>query len=114
MERPDSGDQASESPAPELWIDRHLLPAIRDPALLPVVLVVVGHVVAFVTPALLYAMRERSIPSMLAIAAMAVLSAEVVRFEVRNRRKLTLSRIVVGTWLAAVAAAFAANHYQIL
>ena len=53
-------------PRGELWVDRWILPALRELTLLPLVLVVVGHVVAFVAPTLIFAMRDRSIGAQLA------------------------------------------------
>jgi hypothetical protein len=103
-----------ESDEEELWIDRHLLPALRDPGLLPVVLVVAGHLVAFIVPTLLFAVRDQSVPSLLGLVLLAVLSAECVRFEWRLSRKPTLTRLIVGIWIVAFGTAWIADHYGVL
>jgi hypothetical protein len=51
---PSSDESGSErEPTGELWVDRWILPAVRESTLFPLLLVVVGHVVAFIAPALL-------------------------------------------------------------
>ena len=72
----------AESSNDELWVDRYLLPAVREFTLFPLLLVVIGHVVAFIAPALLFALRDRSFGAMLALFAMGVLTVQCVRFEV--------------------------------
>ena len=50
MSSPDEPSDERE-PHGELWVDRWILPALRELTLLPIVLVVVGHLVAVVAPA---------------------------------------------------------------
>ena len=40
---------------PRDWVDRFILPFVRESTLWPVLIVLVAHVVAFVAPALLFA-----------------------------------------------------------
>jgi len=108
-------DDSAEASGDELWIDRYLLPAIREFTLFPLLLVVIGHVVAFIGPALLFALRDRSFGAMLALFAIGVLTVQCVRFEVaRYGRPDILSAIVGATWLASGAAAWACDHYHLL
>jgi hypothetical protein len=109
-------DEASnQAPADELWIDRYLLPAIRESTLFPLLLVVIGHVVAFIAPALLFAVRDRSFGAMLALVVIAFFTVQCIRFEVRRHgRPDVLSAIFVGTWLASAATAWACDHYHLL
>jgi hypothetical protein len=105
----------AESSNDELWVDRYLLPAVREFTLFPLLLVVIGHVVAFIAPALLFALRDRSFGAMLALFAMGVLTVQCVRFEVaRHGRPDILSGILLATWLASGAAAWACDHYHLL
>jgi len=101
-------------PQGELWVDRWILPALRETALLPVVLVVVGHGVAFMTPMWIFALRDREIGALLALLGLLVLSFECVRFEWRRYgRPALLSGWIGGTWLASIAAAWACNRYAL-
>lgn len=103
---------SDREPKGELWVDRWILPAVRESTLFPLLLVVIGHVVAFVAPALLFAVRDRQIGARLAVLALAVLTFGCVRFEFRrHRRPDLLSAILLATWLASGAAAWACDRY---
>lgn len=111
--RPEPRSDGPDEPE-QLWVDKYLLPAMRDPGLLPIVIVVAGHIVAFLTPAMVFAVRDRSLGSALALLILGFLSAEVARFELGRKRTPTLTRFLAGTWVAAVGAAFAAHRYGVL
>ena len=101
-------------PQGELWIDRWILPALRDLALLPIVLVFVGHVIAFAAPALIFALRDRKIGAQIAVFALVALSFAGVRFEFRRHgRPGLLSGWIGGTWLAAIATSWVCSRYAI-
>jgi hypothetical protein len=106
--------ESDREPQGELWVDRWILPALRDPSLLPLVLVMAGHLVAFVTPVLIFASRDRQIGAQMAALGLIVLTYGCVRFEFRrNGRPGLLSGWIVGTWVAAIAAAWACNRYAL-
>ena len=112
-----SSEEPSEAREPQgkLWVDRWILPALRELTLLPIVLVVVGHLVAFVAPMLIYALRDRSLGAQIAVLGMLALTFECARFEFRRYgRPALLSAWIGATWLASIAAAWACNHYSIL
>jgi len=113
MSRSDEpGDE--REPHGELWVDRWILPALRELTLLPIVLVVVGHLVAFVAPVLIFALRDRSLGVQLAVLGLFALTFECVRFECRRHgRPDLLSAWTGATWLAAIAAAWACNRYAL-
>jgi len=114
MPESQNSDFDSDSPDGELWIDRYLLPAVREPTMLPILLVVIGHIVAFITPALLFAVRDRSFFAMVALFAIGVLTVQCVRFEVgRYNRPDVLSAILLATWVASGAAAWACDRYEL-
>jgi hypothetical protein len=101
-------------PQGELWIDRWILPALRDLALLPIVLVVIGHVIAFAVPALIFALRDGRIGAQMAVFALFALSFAGVRFEFRRHgRPGLLSGWIGGAWLAAIATSWVCNRYAI-
>jgi hypothetical protein len=110
---PSSYDPGSDrEPKGELWVDRWILPAVRESTLFPLLLVVIGHVVAFTAPALLFALRDQQFGARVAVLALLVLTFGCVRFEVRrHRRPDILSAILLATWLASGAAAWACNRY---
>ena len=99
----------------ESRIDRFVLPFMRDPALWPILVIFVAHIAAFVAPVLLFALRDGRIPSFAALFGLAGLSIGLVRHESLDRgRPGPLSGLTLATWLVAIAAAFAANHYGII
>jgi len=85
-------------PRGELWVDRWILPALRELTLLPLVLVVAGHVVAFAAPTLIFALRDRRIGAQMAVFGLIALTFGCVRFEVRRHgRPALLSAWIGGT-----------------
>ena len=110
-----SGEPSGErEPRGELWVDRWILPALRELTLLPVVLVVVGHVVAFTAPMLIFALRDRRIGAQMAVLGLITLTFGCVRFEARRHgRPDLLSAWIGATWLTALAAAWACNRYSL-
>ena len=110
-----SGEPGNErEPRGELWIDRWIAPALRELTLLPLVLVVVGQVVAIVAPTLIFAIRDRRIGAQMAVFALTALTFGCVRFEIRRHgRPSLLSGWIGGAWLAAIAAAWACDRYSL-
>ena len=93
---------------------RWVLPFVEDPLLWPVLLVVIGHAVALVTPVLLLAVRDRRIPAMGALALLVGLSVSVVSGDLRRRgRPAAPSVFVLVTWALSGAAAVAAHRYAL-
>ena len=113
---PSSDEPGSErEPTGELWVDRWILPAVRESTLFPLLLVVIGHVVAFAAPALLFAVRDRHTGARVALLALAVLTFGCVRFEIRrHHRPDLLSAILLATWLVSAVVAWACNRYGLL
>ncbi len=109
-------DEPSDEREPhgDLWVDRWILPAMRELTLLPLVLVVVGHLVAVIAPALIYALRDHRIGAQMAVFVLMLLTFGCVRFEVRRHgRPDLLSAWIGATWLTSIAAAWACNRYSI-
>ena len=111
-----SSDESSDAREPrgELWVDRWILPALRDTSLLTIVLVVAGHFVAFGAPMLVLALRDRRIGAQMAVLGLMVLTFGCVRFEIRQYgRPGLVSGWIGGTWLVALGAGWVANHYSL-
>jgi hypothetical protein len=93
------------------WIDQHILTYVREPTLGPVLFVVIGHVVAFLGPALLLALRDRHALSAGVLGLCGLASAAVVVWEVRRaRRPGALSAVLAVTWILSGALAVAAHR----
>ncbi len=106
------GDE--REPHGELWVDRWILPALRESTLLPLVLVMIGHMVAFVAPTLVFALRDGEIGARMAVLGLIALTFPCVRFEVRRHgRPGLLSAWIGATWLAVIAAAWACSRYSL-
>ena len=91
----------------DLWI----MPYIRDSSLWPVLIVLIAHVVAFVTPVLLYAVRDARIGPMIAIGVLAILTVKGFRWEMRTRLAFgAISWLIVVCWTASAIAAYFADR----
>jgi len=89
-------------PAPRDWVDRFILPFVREPTLWPVLIVLIAHAVAFIGPAMLFAARDGSRASWVVLALLAALSGLVIRFEWRRDQRLaSLTGVTAVTWLGS-------------
>jgi hypothetical protein len=98
----------------ESRLERWVMPFVRDPTLWPILVVVIGHVVAFVAPAMLLAVRDGRIGSWAVLLGLAALTVELLRAEPHPpRRPGPLGVVTLVTWLLSAGAAAAADHYGI-
>jgi len=98
----------------ESRVDRFVLQFVRDPLLWPVLIVVIAHLAAFVAPVLLLGLRDGRISSVAALLGLAGLSAGVVRHEWREKRRVgPRCGLLAAAWLVSIAAAYAADRYEI-
>ncbi len=94
----------------DLWI----MPYIEDSTLRPVLIVVMAHVVAFASPVVLLAVRDRSPGPIFATLILLGLTARGFRFEKNARGKFgAISWILVATWIFTGIAAYFANDMGI-
>jgi hypothetical protein len=97
------------------WVERWVLPYVNIPALLPVLIAVMGHIVILVALVVLEAWRSRN---PFAIAATVLLLAGTVRVlfeEWRRLRRLgPLSATLAIAWLATIGTVALADHYGFL
>ena len=97
------------------WVDRAVLPFVFEPTLWPVLLVVIGHAVAFVTPALLWALRDGRPAAQAALLLLGLLTVRTLRFELgRQRRPGALTGIWGAIWLLSGALAVFAHRHNAL
>ena len=106
--------ESTSEPTPRDWVDRFILPFVREPTLWPVLIVLIAHAVAFIGPALLFAVRDGGRGSMAVLAFLAVLSLLVVRFEWRRDHRLaSLTLVTAITWVGSAAFAWISDRTQI-
>jgi hypothetical protein len=92
------------------WVDRYFLPFVREPTLWPVLIVVIGHAAAFITPVILIGVRDRGVFALAALLAVAGLSLSVVRFELRERGGIGgLTAVLAAVWITSAALAWVAD-----
>jgi hypothetical protein len=102
--------------SPELSrFERQADEVLRESTLWPLWIVVIGHAVAFLAPAVVFSMRDRSIPSFAALAILLVGTGARVRGDLAARGGVgLLTRILLATWVLAGAAAWGAARWGVL
>jgi hypothetical protein len=107
---PDAGapeDAENDAPPSGDAIDRWVLPYLHDSSLWPVLLVVMAHVVAFVAPVLLFAVRDRHYAAIAATIGLVYLTTGVVRYDLKkSSRPAALTAVALIIWVASVTAAY--------
>lgn len=96
------------------WVDRWILPFVREPTLWPVLVVVIGHAIALAAPLLLLAVRDGSGGAAASLALLGLASLAIALLELRRRGRLgPLAGLLLTTWLLSAAAAWAADRFGI-
>jgi hypothetical protein len=96
------------------FLDVVVVPLVRDTMLWPILVVFVGHLVAGLSYALVFALRERRPVALIALAFALFLTASGVRTELRVRgRPAALVGILSATWLLSIAVAMLAYRYRV-
>jgi hypothetical protein len=105
---------AAQSPGRGVaFVERWVLPYLRDPALWPVLFVLVGHGVVAIAILLLLAARDGSGAGWVVLGLVAAASAGVARFERRWHGLGALSAVLLATWLLAGGLAVVADRYRL-
>jgi hypothetical protein len=98
----------------ESRLERWALPFVRDSTLWPILVVVIGHVVAFAAPVMLLAVRDGRLSSWAALLGLAALTVGLLRSEAHPRRRPgPLGSVALTTWLLSAAAAVAVDRFDI-
>lgn len=109
-EREPENRDAEEPRGVDLWI----MPYITDSSLWPILIVLIIHVAAFLTPLVLYAVRGRPGPAA-ATAIVVFLTLRGFHWERTARKKFgAISWLIVSCWLTSFVAAYFANKYDFL
>ncbi len=109
---PVADDRDGEEPhGVDLWV----MPYIRDSTLWPVLVVLIAHVVAFITPLMLYAIRDERIGPIIAMVIVVGLTVRGFVWEIRTRNQFgAISWLIVVSWIASAIAAYFADMHNFL
>ena len=103
--------RADQSPS----LERFIMHYLEDSALWPIVIVIIGHLVALASFALLFAVRERRVSAALATAVMLWGSFLALRWEYRRHGHLGIITVLLAiTWLVSALTAYAGHTYKFL
>ena len=93
------------------WVETWVLPYVRDEALWPVLVALLGHVVVIFAPLVLYVVRTRSPTALGALSLLVLASVGLVGFEtVRFRRPGGVTLVVLATWAVSLGLAWLADR----
>jgi hypothetical protein len=97
------------------WVEHWILPYVAIPALLPVLIAVMGHIVILAVLIVLEAWRSTNPFAIAAVGALLVGTARVLLEEWRRLRRLGPLSATLGVgWAATIATAALAVHYEFL
>ena len=103
--------RADQSPSLERFIMRYL----EDAALWPIVIVIIGHLVALASFALLFSVRERRLSAFFATGLLLWASFLALRWEYRRHGHLGIITVLLAiTWLLSALTAYAGHTYKFL
>jgi len=110
-----AGPDAAAPPAWPLWVEEWVLPYLREPALWPVLLALLGHVVVVIAPLCLAVARTGSGWALLGLLMLAAGSAWLCRWELSVRGRPGSVAATVGlTWLVSLVSAWGADRLGVL
>jgi hypothetical protein len=110
--RPDPRPASSGWPD---WLEQWVLPYLREPALWPVLVAIMGHVVVAVVALELALWRERSVGSGALLALLLAGSGAATTFEIRRSgRPGAVTATLALSWAASVGGAWLAERTGLL
>ena len=84
---------------------------VKEQTMWPILVVVLGHLAAFLASALLLGARDRMPASMVALLGLSLGSLELVRVERTGRGRFgVMTGLVIATWVMGIAMAIAADR----
>lgn len=108
-DRPPAGQQVESQDLESKpdWLSRWVLPYIEDSALWPVLIVLVAHVMAIISPLVALTVRDHSVPAGLAVIWLAYLSFRGARYERRvSERYGSFTWLLLITWAVSLVGAY--------
>jgi len=105
----DKAPRDETAPVQESAVDAALLHYVRDPALWPVLMVLVLVAATLGASLLLFAVLERNLFALTALVLLVLMSVHAVADDVRKRRFGVAPRVVIALWAASAAVAAGIN-----
>jgi len=103
--------RADQSPT----VERFIMHYLEDSALWPIVVVIIGHLVALASFTLLFAVRERRVSAALSTGILLWASFLALRWEYRRHRHLGIIALLLAiTWLLSALTAYVGHTYKFL
>ena len=110
-DEPPEDDRADQDPT----LERFIMHYFEDSALWPIVIVIMGHLVALSSFTLLPAVRDRKISAMLAAALLLYGSFLVLRWEYQKHGHLGIIALLLAvTWALSGLVAYVGHLYKFL
>ena len=106
--------EAGESGENQHWFDTWIRPYVADSTLWPILIVVLASLAAFVAPVVLFALRDRRITSILALAVLLVASGRAIGVDVAKRRFGVITGLVLAAWAMSGLFAYFAGRWQLI
>ncbi len=106
--------EADESGESQSWFDTWIRPYVVESTLWPVLIVVLAHLAAFVAPIVLFAVRDRRIPSMAALAVLLVASGSAIGVDVSKRRVGLITGLILAAWAMTGLFAYFAGRWHLI
>ncbi len=89
------------------WLQRWVLPYIEDSALWPVLIVLIAHAMAFISPMIAFTVRDHSFAAGLVVIWLAYLSFRGAQYERRVRDRYgSFTWVLVVTWAVSLVGAY--------
>lgn len=96
------------------WVERLILPFLREESLWPVLAAILGHVLVGQLFLLRAAMRDHQLPALLALALMLTMSGQLALAERRAIGRFgTFTGIFGATWLLAAVGAWLLRNFEV-
>ena len=106
--------EAGKSGESQNGFDSWIRPYVVESTLWPVLIVVLAHIAAFVAPVVLFALRDRRIPSMAALAVLLVASGSAIGVDVAKRRVGLITGLVLAAWAITGLFAYFAGRWHLI
>ncbi len=114
MTDPLTDNASDEEPKPNR-IERWVMPYLRDSGLWPILFAFLGITATFLSVPLLYSVRDRNLVAMAGVAFLiGGPTAALIRYERRTTGRVgAVSKVLIGTWIAAAVLAGLAGAFDL-
>lgn len=106
--------EAGKSGESQNGFDSWIRPYVVESTLWPVLIVVLASLAAFVAPVVLFALRDRRMASMAALAVLLVASGRAIGVDLAKRRVGLISGLVLAAWSMTGLFAYFAGRWHLI